>query len=101
MFSNNMRNITFDAIQAFNKNQNFSGGNTVVKIGVFGRKLLLHGNLIAGTDENGFFVDSCGYMTNTTKERLNGLEAVSIQQKKGVWFLNDEIWNGQKIYINQ
>ena len=32
--------------------------------------------------------DHQGYKTNTTKERLNGIPGVCIQQKKGVWYLN-------------
>ena len=95
-----MRNITSDSILAFNHNEKFSNSNTVVRIESNFTKLLLHGNLIAGKDIKGFFIDSCCYKTNTTKERLNGLTGVSIQQKKGLWYLNGQLWNGQKIYIN-
>jgi hypothetical protein len=94
-----MRNITQLSVLAFNANQKFSQSNTVVKIENNVTKLLLHGNLIAGKDSKGFFIDSCGYLTNTTKERLNGLNHVSIQQKRGVWYLNGNVWNGEKIYV--
>ena len=29
-----------------------------------------------------------GYKINSTKERLNGIPGVCIQQKKGIWYLN-------------
>ena len=44
---------------------------------------------------NKIHIQNCGWFTNTTKERLNALPNVSIQQKKGVWYLNGEKWNGQ------
>jgi hypothetical protein len=94
-----MRNITELSILAFNANQKFSQSNTVVKIAENLTTLELHGNLIAGKDSKGLFIDSCGYLTNTTKERLNGLNHVSIQQKRGVWYLNGNIWDGTKIYV--
>lgn len=77
-----MRNITNDAKNAFNANINFSNGNTIVKNTENHTRLLLHGNRIAGKDAKGFYVDACGWLTNTTKERLNALTGVSIHQKK-------------------
>ena len=94
-----MRNITQLSVQAFNANEKFSNSNTTVTIENNTTKLYLFGNLIAGKDSKGLFIDSCGYLTNTTKERLNGLNHVSIQQKSGIWYLNGEVWNGEKIYV--
>jgi ligand-binding sensor protein len=95
-----MRNITQLSVLSFNANEKFSNNNTVIKIEDNVTKLLLHGNLIAGKDSKGFFIDSCGYLTNTTKERLNGLDNVSIMQKRGVWYLNGNVWDGKKIYVS-
>lgn len=41
-----------------------------------------------------------GYATVTTKERLNALEGVGIQQKKGKWYLNGVEWNGEWIKVS-
>jgi hypothetical protein len=95
-----MKNISFDASQAFNANKNFKNTNTVVSNVLNETNLYLFGNNIAGKDKTGFYIDSCGWFTNTTKERLNALIGVSIQQKKGIWYLNGNVWNGQKIYIS-
>ena len=65
--------------------------------------LKLHGNNIAyryNDPERTLTIDSCGWLTPTTKERLNALPDVNIQQNNFVWFLNGEEWNGQKIDIN-
>lgn len=94
-----MRNITTQSVIAFNQNQKFSSGNTMVAIGDGWTYLLLHGHTIAGKNEQGFFIDSCGWKTNTTKDRLNALNGVSIQQKNGEWYLNGKLWDGRKIYL--
>lgn len=36
-----------------------------------------------------------GWATPPTKERLNALDGVSIQQKKGKWYLNGVEWSGE------
>ena len=95
-----MRNITFDAINAFDNSVKFNSSNTKVIVNDNRTLLQLFGNTIAGKEFKGFFVDACNELTNTTKERLNGLTGVSIQQKKSLWYLNGQLWNGQKIYIN-
>ena len=67
--------------------------------------LYLHGNAIAfrynateGTKKQ-LLITNCGWFSNTTKERLNALPNVHIQQKNFVWYLNGKEWNGQKIDI--
>ena len=45
-------------------------------------------------------ITNCGWFSNTTKERLNGLPNVSIQQKNFIWYLNGNEWNGNLININ-
>lgn len=60
----------------------------------------LHSNLIAKVSIDGLFITNAGWESNTTKERLNGINGVSIQQKKGVWYLNGTEWNGELIKVN-
>ena len=44
-------------------------------------------------------ITNCGWETATTKERLNALPNVRIQQKKGIWYLNDVEWDGKLIDV--
>jgi hypothetical protein len=52
--------------------------------------LLLHGHLIVRWHKNGRVVlDSCGYRSVTTKERLNyAQKLVVVYQRKGQWYVN-------------
>jgi hypothetical protein len=59
-------------------------------------KLKLHNNTIASIDEmNMLSISNAGWESNTTKERLNGLPNVRINQKKFQWYLNGNEWNGE------
>jgi hypothetical protein len=40
-------------------------------------------------------ISNAGWASNTTKERLNGLPNVRVQQKNWNWFLNGVEWNGE------
>lgn len=65
-----------------------------------GSMLLLHGHPIAVHMDKGIQLSTCGWKTQTTKERLNALPGVSIVQKAGVWFLNGQEWkDGELAYI--
>ena len=44
-------------------------------------------------------IDSCGYMTHTTKERLNGIPGIQVVQRKGVWYLNGIEWDGSRVAV--
>lgn len=90
-----MRQTTKKAVEALLKNLSYKGENTVVRQG----KMYLHGNLIAEKINNNLFIDTCGWLSNTTKERLNGLNGVSINQKNFKWYLNGQEWDGTKIKI--
>ena len=111
-----MRKITKQACWAFENSRvnqpdkdeivvNFRKDNTKVitvnpSTGWARTEMYLHGNMIAFRyEEPGLFISNCGYFTNTTKERLNGLTGVNIHQKDFVWYLNDKEWNGDWIKI--
>ena len=95
-----MRKITSDAINAFMCRETFSRDNTQVTVHPTDTRLLLHGNLIATIDLMGNIkVTNAGWATNTTKERLNGIPGVSIQQKNYQWYLNDKEWDGGWITV--
>lgn len=92
-----MRKITAEAISAFVAGATFSKSNTIVSIVRGDVVLSLHGNPIARYPEtfyNQLEICDGGWQTNTTKERLNGIPNVHVQQKKGVWYLNGMEWNG-------
>jgi len=85
-----MRKITREAVQAFICNDEFKKANTEVTTNdAYETVLKLHGHTIA-KKSNGLMISNCGYTTNTTKERLNGLlvECGSghIYQKNWVWY---------------
>lgn len=100
-----MKTVTKQAAEALFASQNFKKSNTEVRDG----RMYLHGNKIAeikhevgadGIRRANIYVDSCGYMSRTTKERLNGLfPYVNISQRRGQWFLNDVEWDGRRIHV--
>jgi len=96
-----VRQITIDAVRAFNNNYKFKRSNTEVRIiGDYEQtQLRLHGNLIAYKDNTGTYISTCGWHSTTTKERLNGLHGVHIQQKNYIWYLNGNEWNGQTVKL--
>jgi hypothetical protein len=98
-----MRKITAEACQAFESGQNYKKGNTQVRrhtIGYDRATMYLHGNAIARMDIKGDVrITNAGYKTNVTKERLNGLTGVNIQQRNFAWYLNGEEWNGNWVTI--
>ena len=94
------RQITNNAVNAFLNDQNFSSSNTQVKVKDNVTVLLLHGNEIAFKHDNGKLqITNAGWFSNTTKERLNSLPNVHIQQKKGIWYLNNTEWDGKLIEV--
>ena len=97
-----MNFTTRRAINAFMSDRKIKLQNTEVYIK--GRKTImaLHGNEIAfkchKTGE--ISITNCGWETNVTKERLNGIPGVNIKQVRGIWHLNAKFWNGDLIIIN-
>jgi hypothetical protein len=97
-----MRKVTDIVVGAFLNKQEKKIGNTSTD----GETLYLHGNPIAWHEKNvgnhdleGFCIEACGWLTNTTKERLNAIPGVSISQRKGLWYLNGQQWDGQPTFI--
>lgn len=94
-----MKLITEKMLKAFNENKNINLGNTQVIASEHKTVILLFGNLIAERNIEGLFIQNLGWLTNTTKERLNALPNISIKQKKGVWYLNGKEWDGERFLI--
>ncbi|MAN62070.1 MAG: hypothetical protein CMI60_08995 [Parvibaculum sp.] len=88
--------ISKDAARALMAHKNFRRSNTKVIVGGDGAAYMkLFGNTIVCHEADGRLkISSAGYRTMTTKCRLNALPHVSIQQRKFVWYLNDEPWDG-------
>tara|TARA_B100000886_G_C20410602_1_gene486843 strand:+ start:263 stop:598 length:336 start_codon:yes stop_codon:yes gene_type:complete len=93
-----MRKITQDAIRAFYNKEDFKRSNTQVRYNlnmmsaVSTMVMYLHGHAIAKLTRGQLWIRHAGYTTNTTKERLNGLNGVHIQQKNFIWYLNGVEW---------
>ena len=98
-----MRQITKESINAFLNAKKFTKQNMVVEVLPNVTILKLHQNPIAylyNDPNKTLSISNCGWFTPTTKERLNALPNVQIQQKNYVWYLNGKEWNGELIDIN-
>jgi hypothetical protein len=98
-----MRTITQKAVNALLNAQKFKLSNTEVKVLDNVSILLYQNNPIAylyNDPERTLSIQNCGWFSNTTKERLNGLPNVKISQKNFVWYLNGKEWNGNLIDIS-
>lgn len=93
-----MKKISIDAARAFLMGKKFKRGNTEVQALPNVSVLLLHGNEIAyryNDPDQTLSVTNAGWFSKTTKERLNAIDGVGISQKKWVWYLNGEAWDGR------
>ena len=90
-----MRKVTEQAVAAFMNGYNFKSGNTEVRDSA----MYLHGNKIAEWRDGELWITNAGWPSNTTKERLNGIPGVSIQQKNWEWYLNGYHWTGYWVKI--
>lgn len=95
-----MRQITSNVTNAFANSRPFRSANSEVRVNGTHVEMLLHGYVIAEKLNGHLFISNCGYRTNVTKERLNGIAGVSIRQKNFVWYLNGAEWDGKRIRIN-
>lgn len=91
-----MRQVTYRVVGAFNAHRAARLSNTEST----GKALYLHGNKIAEHREDGLWVTNAGWSSNTTKERLNGIEGVSVNQKNFTWYLNGKEWNGGWVRVS-
>ncbi len=90
-----MRKITSEAVSKFLSRTPFRKSNMSVEESGGQYKLKLHGNTIASIDELGVLsVSNAGWASNTTKERLNGIPGVRVNQKNWAWYLNGQEWDG-------
>ena len=99
-----MRQITNNAINAFMQAKKFGGGNTTVQVLPNVTVLLLFGNEIAyryNDPGRTLSITNAGWDTVITKERLNAIPGVNIQQKDFTWYLNGKKWNGDLIDIEK
>lgn len=69
--------------------------------------LTLDGNVILEVVKDGtYLLDSCGYRTATTKDRLNAYGPVRVWQKKGVWWVGEkndwtrQPWIGARLFYD-
>jgi hypothetical protein len=97
-----MRKITAQAVDAFMDARPFKKDNMTIELLPNVTIMRLYGNAIAyryNDPDRTLTITNCGWFSNTTKERLNGIPGVSINQKKGQWYLNGEVWNGNLIDV--
>ena len=101
-----MRKITKESVKAFFNAERYFKNNTRTEVLPNVTILHLHDNPIAyryNDPERTLSIQNCGWFSNTTKERLNGIlnhiGHAGIYQKNFCWFLNGEKWNGQRTEI--
>ena len=90
-----MRDIEYKCCHAFQGNYSFKRSNSEVVAEDGEVSLYLHGNLIAHKEafSEKLVVSSCGWLTNTTKSRLNALLEYGnyqcyIYQKNFSWYVS-------------
>jgi hypothetical protein len=97
-----MRKITKESVKAFFNAERYFKNNTRTEVLPNVTILYLHNNPIAyryNDPKKTLSIQNCGWFSNTTKERLNGiLDYIGkprIYQKNFSWFLDGEKWNGK------
>ena len=91
-----MRQITRDIVNAFQNSRSLRIDNSRTD----GESLWLFDNKIAEIRRDGLWITNAGWKSKTTKERLNGLSGVHIQQVRGNWFLNGREWEGGWVNVD-
>lgn len=97
-----MKKITQEAVSAFMNARPFRKQNMTIEVQPNVTIMRLHGNPIAyryNDPERTLAISNCGWATNTTKERLNAIPRVRINQKNWQWYLNGEAWDGKLIDV--
>lgn len=88
-----MRQITEIMTRAFFNGERKTLSNTTVK----NHEMYLFDNKIAWIENNKLYFTMCGWNTQTTRERLNGL-GVRISQRNFEPYFNGEKIDSKKIY---
>ena len=97
-----MNKITQQSVRNFLDGVPFKKDNTEVCREGSIYYLKLFGNKIAArTGDGNIWISNAGWFSKTTKERLNGLPDVTIIQKKGFWYLNGNLWQGEPINVTE
>lgn len=96
-----MRKITKLMAESFKNGIDCKIGNTEV----YNNALYLFGNRIAWYENDGMYIqaifDSFSRISNTTKERLNGIKGVNVYTKNKVSYLNRKEWDGRAIRVEE
>lgn len=104
-----MRLITRESVTAFLNGNKFNKSNMSVEVKPNVTILKYQGNSIAfkyNDPKNTISITNCGWESNTTKERLNGVIYLSglnidrIYQKNWQWYLDGKEWDGELINLN-
>jgi len=104
-----MRQITRESVRAFLNGEKFNKSNMNVTVEPNVTILKYQGNAIAykyNDPNKTISITNCGWESNTTKERLNGIIDLSglnigkIYQKNWQWYLNGKEWNGELTDLN-
>lgn len=93
-----MRKITKESVDAFMNAQPFKKDNMVIEVQPNVTIMYLFGNIIAykyNDPEKTISITNAGWQSNTTKERLNAIPGVRINQKNWEWYLNGNKWDGK------
>ena len=87
-----MRKLTQESVAAFMSAKKFKKGNMQVEV-LANVSVAYKYNDPQGT----ISIQTCGWFSNTTKERLNAIPNVHIKQKDWNWYLNGEQWDGNLV----
>jgi hypothetical protein len=90
-----MRRITAEITRAFEERRTLKIDNSYTD----GNSLWLFDNKIAVWRDGYLWITNALWKSKTTKERLNGLSGVNIRQERGVWYLNDKVWDGRWVNV--
>tara|TARA_R110000803_G_scaffold182176_2_gene244490 strand:- start:435 stop:734 length:300 start_codon:yes stop_codon:yes gene_type:complete len=99
-----MRAITKQSVEAFMNAEPFKQSNMEVEVLPNVTVLKLFGKSIAyryNDSKRTISITNCGWKTPTTKERLNAIPNVNIQQTNFKWFLNGIEWDGKLIDVKK
>ena len=104
-----MRLITQESVNAFLNAKKFNKSNMSVEVLPNVTILKYQGNEIAykyNDPKQTISITNCGWESNTTKERLNGVISLSglnvgkVYQKNWQWYLDGKEWDGDLIDLN-